>query len=83
MTSTKIYENGVNMNIYVQSEARDYLEERAKREERSMSFIVNRILMNLRQKDLENKANRTGTTGIVKKFGTECDQNIKEVVENE
>jgi hypothetical protein len=83
MTSTKIYENGVNMNIYVQSEARDYLEERAKREERSMSFIVNRILMNLRQKDLGNKANGTGTTSAIGKIGTECEQNIKEVVKNE
>ena len=90
MTHRTYDDKGEPLSIYMRKEVRDFLEEIAKSEERSMSFVVNRMLMNLKQKDLENKANGTGTTGVVKKIGTEDDKNntetdniVKEVVENE
>ena len=86
----KTTDKGEAISVYIRKEAREYLEEQSKKETRSVSFIVNRILVDLRKKDLENKANSIGTTGANKTIGSQSDENtnqspqtIKEGVKNE
>ena len=81
---------GAQLDVYVQQEARKYVDERALREKKTRSVIVNTILMEMRARDLKNSAKNIGITDVNKTIGSQSDENtnqspqtIKEGVKNE
>jgi glutamyl-tRNA reductase len=79
MSRHKIYsERGVQLDVYVQKEAKDYLDRIAQREGTSMSIAINTLLMKLRQKELDTTLNKTDSTYLIEYIVGELVQNIKE-----